>query len=96
MIFVVGVLSVDVREQLHLVQGLVEEVLVVLYDLHAHVRPCRHVVRLDGFTERGRSQEIRHQVTGRDHGVEEDREVFLLLESASVFAGGRGGGVFWY
>lgn len=46
------VVAVDVLEQLHFVQALVEEVLVVLDDLQAHVHPRVQVVRLDRLAER--------------------------------------------
>lgn len=89
-VLVRGVVLVDVLEQLDLVQALVEEVLVVLDDLHAHVHPRLQVVRLDRLAERRAAQVLRHVVPPRHHRVQLHREVLLLLETGPVQ--GMGGG----
>jgi hypothetical protein len=88
-VVVVGVaVGVDVLQQLDLIQGLVEEVLVVLDHLETHplgfVLLGGQVQALQGRGEGGGAQHVVHLVAPRDDGALGVLQVLALLEAGLV------------
>ena len=81
---VVRVLVVDVPQQLDLVQGLVEVVLVVLHNLEADDVAGVEVHSLHSLGERGASEVLRELVPPGDDVADSNREILLLLEARAV------------
>ena len=75
-------IGVDVSQELNFVNRLVEVILVVLDNLHAHHLLRVDIVALNSFRERSASQVFDDLVTASNDAVDNDREVFGLLETS--------------
>ena len=72
---------VDVAQQLDLVNRLVEVVLVVLDDLHAHHLLRMNVVALDSLRKGCTSKVLDNLIATSYNAVDDDREVFCLFKA---------------
>ena len=86
MVLVVRVRRVDVTQQLDLVQGLVEVVLVVLDDLEADQASSGGVQGLHRLREGRRPEEVGHLVAARYELVAARGEVLRVLEARAAAA----------
>ena len=83
-VLVPGVVRIDVLEDLDLVQGLVEKVLVVLYDFDADIGPISQVNALYGLAECCCSQELKDLVPPCDDAIDFYRIVLGLFKPCPV------------
>mmetsp|Transcript_126574 Transcript_126574/g.269976 ORF Transcript_126574/g.269976 Transcript_126574/m.269976 type:complete len:387 (+) Transcript_126574:721-1881(+) len=77
-------IHIDVLQQLDLIQGLVEEVLVVLDDLHADHLVVLQIKALNSSREGSRSKVLKNLIPRSDHCVHANGELLRLLEACLV------------
>ena len=76
--------TVQQPEKLDFVQALIEKVLAVFDDLHAHEHAGLQIVRLNRLAERCAAQVLCDLVTASHDGAHDDGEVFLLFKASAV------------
>ena len=71
----------NVPEQFDLINGLIEVVLVILDNLHAHHLFGVNVIALNRLRESGTSKIFNHLISARHNAIYHDWEIFCLLKT---------------
>lgn len=84
MVFVSGIMLVDILEKLYLIEALIKKIFVVLNNFHTNIHACVKVMCLYSFAKRSWSQILSNMITPSYDRIQNNVEILVLLKASSV------------